>query len=389
MDIYKITNIINGKIYIGKDTTSNPNYYGSGKLIKLSIKKYGKENFTKDILDVSDDYNELSDKEKYWINFYKSTDRNIGYNISFGGDGGNTLTNHPNINQIREKISKNNSKKGKTYEEVFGFEKSKQFKDKLRSHIHKSILSEESIKKHKERWNLYRENLKNRCEFIKNEIKKGNVDNYIDELRKIRSNTSTNIFKSKESFYEFFGFDIKNKINLNNNPKPKKDKIIKKVVKKDHSVIIDNSIYESTNKASIELGLSRSLVKYRLKSPLYQNYKYNDETKNKNITKEPYQNNRKKISIDGIIYDSIKESSTKLDIPTHSIYHRLKSTSYPDWFYINNKEKIFMGEKKKKKVMVLGVIYESIADATKGSGINRELIRYRLKNDKFVNYRYI
>ena len=47
MEIYKITNLINNKIYIGKDTTSDPNYFGSGLLINRAFKKYGKENFTK------------------------------------------------------------------------------------------------------------------------------------------------------------------------------------------------------------------------------------------------------------------------------------------------------------------------------------------------------
>lgn len=47
MVIYKTTNLINGKIYIGQDSKDRPNYYGSGKLIHRAIKKYGKENFKK------------------------------------------------------------------------------------------------------------------------------------------------------------------------------------------------------------------------------------------------------------------------------------------------------------------------------------------------------
>ena len=64
MEIYKITNTLNGKIYIGKDTTSDPKYYGSGLLIRRSINKYGIDNFTKEIIDITEDYDELSDKEK-------------------------------------------------------------------------------------------------------------------------------------------------------------------------------------------------------------------------------------------------------------------------------------------------------------------------------------
>ena len=50
MQIYKITNLINGKIYIGQDSNDRLDYFGSGLLIKRAIKKYGKENFNKQII---------------------------------------------------------------------------------------------------------------------------------------------------------------------------------------------------------------------------------------------------------------------------------------------------------------------------------------------------
>ena len=50
--VYKIKNTINGKIYVGYHRTLDPHddYYGSGLLINRAIKKYGKENFKKEIL---------------------------------------------------------------------------------------------------------------------------------------------------------------------------------------------------------------------------------------------------------------------------------------------------------------------------------------------------
>lgn len=88
MVIYKITNLLNGKIYVGKDSKNNPNYYGSGELITKAIKKYGKENFNKEILEVCSSLDELNEREKFWITQMDSRNKKIGYNIAEGGNGG-------------------------------------------------------------------------------------------------------------------------------------------------------------------------------------------------------------------------------------------------------------------------------------------------------------
>jgi len=68
MYIYKTTNLINGKIYIGKSEKHfNPNYYGSGILLKKSVKKYGIENFSVELIEKCDSIEELNYREKYWI----------------------------------------------------------------------------------------------------------------------------------------------------------------------------------------------------------------------------------------------------------------------------------------------------------------------------------
>ena len=83
--IYKITNIINGKFYIGKHKTINidDEYMGSGKLIKAAIKKYGIENFTKEILHICDSEEEMNIKEKECVILNENS-----YNICPGGEGG-------------------------------------------------------------------------------------------------------------------------------------------------------------------------------------------------------------------------------------------------------------------------------------------------------------
>lgn len=87
MIIYKTTNLINNKIYIGQDSKNNPNYYGGGLKIKYAIKKYGKQNFQKTILEYCDSYELLNSREQYWILTYNSINPSIGYNIDVGGNG--------------------------------------------------------------------------------------------------------------------------------------------------------------------------------------------------------------------------------------------------------------------------------------------------------------
>ena len=105
--IYKITNTLNNKIYIGVHATTNPNdsYFGSGDAIKLAIKKYGKENFTKTILFEYDNPKDAFLKESQIVNksFIKRKDT---YNKTGGGFGSSIVTK-----QTRQKLS--NALKGK------------------------------------------------------------------------------------------------------------------------------------------------------------------------------------------------------------------------------------------------------------------------------------
>lgn len=87
MQIYKTTNNINGKFYVGKDTRDNPQYLGSGTLLKAAMKKYGRENFSKEIIDVAETNENLCELEIYWINEFRKTNSNMMYNIRNGGEG--------------------------------------------------------------------------------------------------------------------------------------------------------------------------------------------------------------------------------------------------------------------------------------------------------------
>lgn len=85
MIIYKTINLLNNKIYIGQDYRNYPKYLGGGQLIKKAIKKYGRENFKKEILEHCNSKEEMKSREIYWIQFYNSKPP-IGYNLSDGGE---------------------------------------------------------------------------------------------------------------------------------------------------------------------------------------------------------------------------------------------------------------------------------------------------------------
>lgn len=87
--VYKITNLVNGKIYIGKHSTDdiNDGYMGSGVILHQAYKKYGLECFNKEVIDYYNNENELNQGEIYWIAQFNSTDPKIGYNLTYGGEG--------------------------------------------------------------------------------------------------------------------------------------------------------------------------------------------------------------------------------------------------------------------------------------------------------------
>lgn len=88
MVIYKIINKINNKWYIGKHNGKNPNYMGSGKLLKRAISKYGVENFEKVILEECLTIRQLNEREKHWIDITNATTDPMSYNLADGGAGG-------------------------------------------------------------------------------------------------------------------------------------------------------------------------------------------------------------------------------------------------------------------------------------------------------------
>ncbi len=125
MIVYKATNLLNGKIYIGK-TNKNLDQY---KLLHIkaalknidnkkryfynAIRKYGPQNFKWDILGYCESKEELNEAEKICIEFFKSNNNVYGYNMTYGGDGGPTNVGRKFSQEVRQRMS--NSMKGKKH----------------------------------------------------------------------------------------------------------------------------------------------------------------------------------------------------------------------------------------------------------------------------------
>lgn len=91
--------MINGKYYIGvhKSKLENDSYFGSGKRLKYAIKKYGKENFKKEILEYFENSEQMYLREKQIITEEFLKNENV-YNIRLGGFGGFEFINQNKLN---------------------------------------------------------------------------------------------------------------------------------------------------------------------------------------------------------------------------------------------------------------------------------------------------
>jgi len=162
--VYLTTNLKNGKKYVGSHSTEvlNDGYLGSGKLLFLAIKKYGKKNFQRIILQECEDVKESRILEEYFIKKFKTLTPN-GYNISkTGGSGipGKSWGTHSE--KIKQQISNSIKSKGPEYRKnisesvsgekngFYGKKHSEETKEKISQKNKGKKRTEEHIKKIKE-----------------------------------------------------------------------------------------------------------------------------------------------------------------------------------------------------------------------------------------------
>lgn len=115
--VYLTTNNINGKKYIGQRKYDKEekwkDYLGSGIILSRAIDKYGRENFSKEIIEECETKATLNDREMYWIEYYDAVNSDDFYNIAKGGDGGDTTAGYSEEQKIVHSNNKSKALKGK------------------------------------------------------------------------------------------------------------------------------------------------------------------------------------------------------------------------------------------------------------------------------------
>lgn len=251
MYIYKITNKINNKIYIGQ--VYNKSIYdrfnrhikeaspNSRSYIDRAINKYGKENFICELIDNATSLQDLNKKEKYWISYYNSTNHNIGYNLTLGGDGGNTYLNKSKeeMDIIKQKISIAN--KG------------------INNGLSKQIKGYNINTKEIIRFG----SLSEACKYF-NHKQKGSFILHCDHKAKYLWRKEWTFAYEEDAFY--YGHLIK-----------EYDKSCRKGIKVKLINLIDNSeiIFNSLNKLNNHLGLKGSQLKYNNDECIYKKLQNN------------------------------------------------------------------------------------------------------------------
>lgn len=102
--LYRTTNLINGKTYIGIHKTNKieDGYLGSGFALLEAIEKYGKENFEREIIEFCDSYDHLLEREKFYVDENWVKDK-ANYNLKTGGQSSGILSEESK-NKISETL---------------------------------------------------------------------------------------------------------------------------------------------------------------------------------------------------------------------------------------------------------------------------------------------
>jgi group I intron endonuclease len=141
--LYKVTNLVNNRFYIGVHKTKNieDGYMGSGKILRQAIEKYGIENFQKEILEYFSDSESMLKREKEIVT-EEFLSRCDVYNLRKGGDGGFDYINKNALNNSEKSILSKSIKMKEHWLTRDGSGKNNPFYNKKHSEETKKLLSE-------------------------------------------------------------------------------------------------------------------------------------------------------------------------------------------------------------------------------------------------------
>lgn len=403
--VYKITNSITGKYYIGyakdinkrfkehRNTLKNGNHQNI--ILQRSYNKYTLNSFTFEILHTYDNIEYAKNKELEYLENLEIKD--LLYNLHYNNSGGDILSNHPDridiINRITNTVNDNYSKMtDQEKKEKHGQpgEKNGMF-GKTHTEKVKKIISESSKNKSKEVIKKISEHAKTRTgdknPFYGKKVSDENK-NKISESNKTRKN---NVETSKKITIDNINYNslseaseklkipiptiswrIKSKTKKFENYKYTDEENIK--VSLSTKISINNVEYNSVEEASKKLNVTNGYISRRLNSADEEDSEWKVLDKPRDKRKQT----GRKVMINDIIYNSVKEASEKLNIIESTLTKRL-----------NSKEPIPVTPK--KSVSIDNVIYESVTEASKKLNTNINLLILHLKsdNEKWKNYNYI
>lgn len=407
--VYKISNIKDGRYYIGHSQNIEKRFkthkynLKRGKHINMflqnSYNKYGLDSFTFEIIHKFDNVEKSKEKELEYLQNLEI--RKELYNLNYNNDGGDMLSHHPNKKEIIEKISEtlkeNNSKLTK-----------EELKDKYGLNGEKNGM-------------FGKTHTKEARKFFSN-LHKGNKYSLglkrSEETRKKISEIAKQRIGEKNPFFgKVHSEETRKKISEKNLGKKPKNMI---------KIIVDDIIYNSIAEAGRQLGLNPVVVLWRLKSknPNFDNYKYSDDNteetykinkstkirkerkkslivrkKHSEESKKMMSENKKgkissngiKITINGVIYNSMTEASKKLNLNINTISKRVKSNDekFDNYNYTENKKEIISSNG--IKIMIDNITYNSMTEAGIKLNLDKQTISRRVKSNdvKFENYKYV
>jgi group I intron endonuclease len=261
--VYKISNTLSGRYYIGYSTNINKRFTVHRSKLKQNChdniflqRAYnldGEDKFIYEIIHICDTEEEAKEIELQYLT--DLTIRNIIYNLNFNNSGGDLLTHHPDKEKIRERILKSQAE---TISKMTSEERSQKYgKFGDKNGMYGKTHTEE-VKK------------------MNSELKKGRVPvnkgkKASEETRqKISENAKLRIGEKNSFFGKHHSEETKQKI---------REKKIGNIPPSNKEIIIDGFFYISMSEASRQLNIPVPTILWRLKSknPKFDSYKYFEE----------------------------------------------------------------------------------------------------------------